>query len=115
MPDDFDNLTLDLRGIVSKYQVGEMGIEGLVPFTLEITPLQDYFTGPPPAVPATGATMGAPGTFTPAGATRPANLGAMTGITATPATAWTSGSYVALGDSSHAHWNATAWVVGTAP
>jgi hypothetical protein len=115
MPDDFDNLTLDLRGLVTKYQVGEMGIEGLVPFTLEITPLQDYFTGPPPKVPATGATMGAPGTFTPAGAGRPANLGAMTGLTATPATAWTSGSYVVLGDGSHAHWNATAWVAGTTP
>jgi Lambda phage tail tube protein, TTP len=46
MPDDFDNLTLDLRGIITKYQVGEMSTENIVPFTLEITPVQDYFTGP---------------------------------------------------------------------
>jgi hypothetical protein len=115
MPDDFDNLTIDLRGIISKYQIGEMSTENLVPFTLEITPLQDYFTGPPAPVAATGATLGTPGTFTPAGAITPANLAAMTGITATPATAWTTGSYVVLGDASHAHWSGTAWVVGNAP
>jgi hypothetical protein len=44
MPDDFDNLELDLQGVITKYQVGEMSTENLVPFDLEITPLQDYFT-----------------------------------------------------------------------
>lgn len=79
-------------------------------------PIQD---GPerdntPPAVDATGATAGTPGTFTPAGATPPANLAAMSGITATPATAWTTGQYVALGDVSHAHWDGSAWTAGEA-
>jgi hypothetical protein len=69
----------------------------------------------PPVVPATGADAGAPGSFTPAGATVPANLAAMTGIVANPATAWTTGQHVVLGDASQAHWNATAWVAGVAP
>jgi hypothetical protein len=114
MPDDFDNLTLELRGVITKYQVGEMSTENIVPFTLEITPLQDYFTGPPPTVVATGATAGSPGTFTPSGAGAPANLAAMSGIVATPSTAWTTGQSVVLGDASHCHWNATAWVTGLA-
>jgi hypothetical protein len=67
---------------------------------------------PPPA--ATGATAGTPGTFTPAGAAVPANLAAMTGIVATPATAWTTGQSVVLGDASHASWNATTWIAGPA-
>ena len=71
-----------------------------------------------PAVAATGATAGTPGTWTPAGATPPATLPALTGaappIAATPGTAWTTGQYVALGDSTHAHWSGTAWVTGDA-
>jgi HK97 family phage major capsid protein len=63
---------------------------------------------------ATGATAGSPGTFTPAGAASPPNLAAMTGIAATPATAWTTGQYVILGDASNAYWNGTAWVAGQA-
>jgi len=63
---------------------------------------------------ATGATAGTPGTFTPAGADTPANLAAMTGKTANPATAWTTGQHVVLGDASKAYWNATAWVAGQA-
>ena len=64
---------------------------------------------------ATGATgVGSPGKFTPPGAMPPANLAAMTGITASPATAWGTGQYVVLGDGSAAHWNGTAWVSGVA-
>jgi hypothetical protein len=63
---------------------------------------------------ATGATAGAPGTFTPAGSKVPANLAAMTGVTATPATAWTVGQRVVLADTSEAYWNATAWAAGRA-
>ena len=68
----------------------------------------------PAAPPATGATAGTPGTFTPAGSAIPANLAAMTGVIATPATAWTTGQSVVLGDASHASWNGTAWVAGPA-
>jgi hypothetical protein len=64
---------------------------------------------------ATGATAGTPGSFTPSGASTPASLAAMTGITASPATAWTTGQYVLLGDASHAHWDGSAWVAGDAP
>jgi hypothetical protein len=66
-------------------------------------------------VAATGATgVGSPGRFTPAGAMAPANLAGLTGVTASPATAWAVGSYVVLGDGSPAHWSGTAWVAGIA-
>jgi hypothetical protein len=67
-----------------------------------------------PPIVATGATAGTPGTFTPPGAVPPANLAAMTGIVATPATAWTVGQRVVLGDASTAHWTSTAWAAGAA-
>jgi hypothetical protein len=38
----------------------------------------------------------------------------MTGITATPTTAWTTGQHMVLGDTSHAYWNATTWTAGDA-
>lgn len=66
----------------------------------------------PPA--ATGAVAGTPGSYTPAGAAAPANLAALASVTAVPATAWTTGQYVVLGDASEAHWSSTAWVVGRA-
>lgn len=65
-------------------------------------------------VAATGATAGIPGAFTPGGATTPANLAALAGVTASPATAWTTGQYVALGDASHAYWDGDSWNVGEA-
>jgi hypothetical protein len=67
---------------------------------------------------ATGASPGTGnGTYTPAGASAPANFTALqsSGLTASPATAWTSGQYIVLGDGSKAHWNATAWTAGAAP
>lgn len=70
------------------------------------------FDGAPVA--ATGATAGTPGTFTPSGAVPPANLAAMTGITASPNTAWTTGQSVLLGDASSAHWSGSAWATGLA-
>jgi hypothetical protein len=68
-----------------------------------------------PPSPATGATAGKPGTFTPAGTATPANLASMTGIVASPTSAWTSGQRVVLADSSTASWNGSAWVAGAAP
>jgi hypothetical protein len=66
--------------------------------------------------PATGATAGTPGTWTPALSDTPNSLGAMAGtVTASPATAWTTGQSVLLGDGTSAYWNRTAWVAGTAP
>ena len=73
-------------------------------------------TGPPTrstaGVTATGATAGAPGFFTPSGATTPANLAALTGLTASPATAWTTGQYVVTADLLAANWSGSAWVAG---
>jgi hypothetical protein len=66
-------------------------------------------------VAATGATsLMTPGQFTPAGAMAPPSL-PMTGITASPATAWTTGQHVVLGDGSRAYWDGAAWVAGVAP
>lgn len=64
---------------------------------------------------ATGATAGAPATLTPADSYPPETFAGISALTASPATAWTSGQYVVLGDGSKAYWNGTAWVVGTAP
>jgi hypothetical protein len=67
-------------------------------------------------VAATGATgITSPGSFTPPGAMAPANLAGMSSVTASPATAWTVGQHVTLGDGSKAYWNGTAWTAGIAP
>lgn len=71
-------------------------------------------------VTATGATKvdSSAGTWLPSGATPPANLAAMTGLTANPATDWgadvDTGAHMTLADSSHCHWDGTAWVTGDA-
>lgn len=74
-----------------------------------------WVDAPPPIIPATGATAGIPGAFTPAGAQPPANLTAMAGIVASPTTAWTIGQHVIMGNTSHTYWNGTAWAAGDAP
>jgi hypothetical protein len=40
------SFVLEIRGTVTRYQVGALTLDGKVPFSCEITPLQDYFTGP---------------------------------------------------------------------
>jgi len=75
---------------------------------------------PPPPIPATGATAGIPGSWTPAGCEVPANLAAVqaAGIVATPATAWTAGQYVQtklVGAPGRCWWNGSAWAGGAAP
>jgi hypothetical protein len=66
------------------------------------------------AIAATTATAGFPGFYSPSGATVPANLAGLTGITASPATAWTTGQYIITADLIGAHWSGSAWVVGKA-
>ena len=66
------------------------------------------------AVAAAGATAGAPGYFTPTGASSPANLAALTGITASPAAAWATGQYVITADLLANHWSGAAWAAGKA-
>lgn len=77
----------------------------------------DVLNPTPPVIPATGATAGIPGTWTPPGCTPPASPAAMTGITASPATAWTTGQYVqtsTAGAAGQTHWTGTAWAAGAA-
>jgi hypothetical protein len=68
-------------------------------------------------VQATTFTAGTPGTITPTDATEPSTFAELTGgpaVTASPATAWTTGQYVqlpgttAVGD--RVSWNGTAWL-----
>lgn len=72
----------------------------------------------PPVVPATGATAGAPGVWTPPGSTPPASVSGAGGVTASPDTPWTTGQYMqgALpGAPGQMTWSGSAWVGGKAP
>ena len=64
--------------------------------------------------PATGATSGTPGTWTPTDSVAPRTLNdlvnASPAITASPTTAWQANEYVVLGDNSQATWSGTAWI-----
>lgn len=69
---------------------------------------------------STGATAGAPGSWTPGGSTPPANSSDATskGVVASPTTAWTTGEYVqgsTVGSAGQMHWSGTAWASGIAP
>jgi hypothetical protein len=61
------------------------------------------------------AVAGAPGYYTPSGAQAPANLAALTGVTASPTATWAAGQYVITGDLLANNWNGTAWVAGKHP
>jgi hypothetical protein len=70
--------------------------------------------------PATGATAGIPGTWTPAGSAPPASASVANtnGIVASPTTLWTVGQYVqgtAVGAAGRMYWSGTTWVGGAAP
>lgn len=70
---------------------------------------------PPAIILATGATPGTPGTWTPAGASAPANLITIQARGALgQTTAWTVGQFNILGDGSNVFWNGTAWAAGIA-
>ncbi len=40
-------IVLPFRGVITRYQIGVMGLEEKVPFTLEVTPLRSYSAGLP--------------------------------------------------------------------
>jgi len=68
-------------------------------------------------VAATGATAGTPGTWTPSGSAPAASPAGMTGIVASPTSAWTTGQYVqtaTAGTGGRTFWNGTAWMAGAA-
>lgn len=81
---------------------------------VSLQPPVDQCGGQPLGTAPTGATAGIPGAYTPSGRWTPLNLGDLTGVTASPTTAWTAGQYVSLQDGSKAHWNGTAWAAGAA-
>jgi hypothetical protein len=64
---------------------------------------------------STGATAGSPGVWTPPNSDPPQKFTTMNAITASPATAWTTGQYVKLGDGTNAHWGGSAWTSGIKP
>jgi hypothetical protein len=78
---------------------------------------KDCFPGVGGTTPATGATAGIPGSWTPSGSDPPYSLVDLqsSGVVASPNTAWTSGQYVVLGDASQASWDGTAWEAGAQP
>lgn len=69
----------------------------------------------PASTPATGATSGAPGAFTPPGSFRPDALADMAGIVASPLTAWTAGQFVMMQSGDSAYWDGDSWNAGVAP
>lgn len=84
----------------------------------DITECATFPSGGGGVVAATGATAGIPGTWTPAGSTPPASPANMSGVTASPNTAWTSGQYVqtaTAGTGGRTHWSGSAWAAGAAP
>lgn len=124
------------RGGLEKRQVGVASVTSVEPdqqtrgevegIAVTFTWQEDeLFNGAPfwqwgPAIPgspvaATGVTAGAPGSFTPSGATVPANLTALQAAGALGETdAWTTGQHVVLGDASQAHWDGDSWAAGAA-
>ncbi len=86
---------------------------GVKPMTLG-TNSWTYAVTPLGGTVATGATAGAPGTYTPAGAVAPVDLSALGAVIATPTSAWAPDQHVVLGDSSKAHWDGSDWVAGSA-
>jgi hypothetical protein len=69
-----------------------------------------WLTGRAPGV-ATGAAAGNPGTFTPPGSVKPLTS-EMSTVTASPATAWTTGQHVITRDGDDVYWDGAAWVAG---
>lgn len=93
--------------------VGYVEANALPPFTGGIPDVTVFTTFTEPAT-ASGAVAGAPGSWTPAFATAPANLAACPPLTGRPT--WTTGQYNLLANgTSHVHWNGTAWATGDAP
>jgi hypothetical protein len=42
LPEDAESIVLPFRGVVTKYQIGVLGLDAKVGFMCEITPLSDY-------------------------------------------------------------------------
>lgn len=91
--------------------IGDAGAASQVQIDWNLTATPTVDNG---SVAAAGATAGSPGFFTPSGASVPANLAALSAITANPATAWATGQYVITADLLANHWTGSAWATGKA-
>lgn len=109
------NVTKNGSGVVGKLNTAIPTVRHLHLELTTVAPPTEVCGAIALGVPATGATAGTPGTFTPANSYAPANLAGMTGVTASPGTNWTAGQYVTLRDASLAHWNGTTWIAGAHP
>lgn len=69
----------------------------------------------PPVIVPTGATAGAPGAWTPAGATAPTTLAEANSLGLSLGAAWAEGEWVDLAGGADIHWNGTAFAPGAAP
>lgn len=79
------------------------------------SPFWQFGPAVPGATPPTGVTAGAPGEFTPLGSLTPATLATLQGLGPLgETTAWTAGQFVALGDTTYAHWDGDSWNAGAA-
>lgn len=113
-----DSAEVDSAGLATLEAAlyGSTDSEAKLPLPDEVLAMFGASGGPA----ATGATEGAPGTWTPSGATPPADVAALQagGVTASPATAWTTGNYMQTGTSGvagQAYWDGSAWTAGKAP
>lgn len=94
--------------------------ESLAGLPISVTPLiygsntWPYTVKPLGRPDAETAVAGDPGEYEPEGAQPPYALADLTGVEADPATAWTTGQHVVLGDGTSANWNGTAWEAGEA-
>ena len=71
-----------------------------------------FVSGRKPAVPTTGVTAGAPGSFT---GDTPTNVNILNSLNLGSGLAWTAGQYVPLGNNTDARWNGATFVIGRNP
>lgn len=111
-----NNVTTNNTGVATPLKTALDPLDHLHLELVTVAPPADVCGAIPLGVPATTATQvaGTAATLTPANSYAPKNFAALTNTnpTASPATNWTTGSYLLLGDGSKANWNGTAWAIG---
>lgn len=109
------NVQDGIAGVAGPLLVAAATLDHLIVFLTTIAPPASICGATQLGVPATSAVAGIPGTYLPANSYGRANFAAMTGLTASPTSAWTTGQRVIMRDGNPTYWNGTAWVAGIAP
>lgn len=109
------NVVNNVSGVANPLNVALDPNDHLLVITTPVAPPVTICGAQPLGVPATSAVAGIPGTYLPTHSYGRANLAAMVGLTASPATNWTAGQYVVMQDGNKAHWNGTTWIAGPHP